>query len=45
MGFIFVMGGGVEIIEICIFILVNIKLKNDKKKATQQNPQENQSQI
>ena len=40
MGFIFVMGGGVEIIEICIFLLVNIKLKNDKKKVTQQNSQE-----
>lgn len=44
MAFIFVMGGGVEIIEICISLLVNIKLKNDKKKALQTSTQEESKQ-
>lgn len=40
MAFIFVMGGGVEIVEICIALLVNIKLRNDKKKTEQLSQEE-----
>ncbi len=45
MNFIFVMGGGVEIIEICIALLVNIKLRNDKKKKSGQELQEESEEL